>query len=218
MILLVIGAVIVCLLIILVLERNIPSRKVFFAFCITMFLTAGLAGYSIMNAFNTNEEISESTIRHITAQQQIFIGWYNPYKKRIDALDYQWTQFHKALEDYHSDLLTINELYDQLAVIEADIIHLNTEINQLEVPIGLDDDNYGLTVSLLKKAKTYSNAQLKTVQAVKASIEPDKLKLDKHDEIYQLIKHTTLSNAPDALFTAVETSALRANLTIPEID
>lgn len=218
MILLIIGTVIVCLLIILVLERNIPSRKVFFAFCTTLFIAAGITSYSIMNACNSHETVTESTIRHITAQQQIFIEWYNPYKKKIAATDYQWTQYYQTLEEYRRESLTLQEAHDQITQIEEDVVKLNNEINQLQAPIGLDDTNYELTASLLKKTKDYSNRQLQTIKAVKEVSDPDKVKLEKREDIYQLLQNTTLSNAPDALFTAAETTALRENLTIPEID
>ena len=83
MLLPIIIAVIVLALMVLVLEKNIKSRMAFYAFCGSLLLALSIVGYGYYSSTsNSYEELDESTIRHITAQQLAFGEWYTNYKKK----------------------------------------------------------------------------------------------------------------------------------------
>lgn len=216
MILLIITGVIITLLIILVIDRNIPNRKVFYAFCSTLVFAIALVGHSIWSFWVESPPTDQSTIRHITAQQQIFSDWYTPYKKRIDKLDYNWSQYHRILDDFSNDRISLHDTYIRLTHLETEAQHLRNDLFQMAPPISLDDANYDLTTSLLKKTQEYSEAQLKTITNTRIAADPARQRTDSHQEQSRLLKETMLRHAPDGLFTANEITALRSNLTLPE--
>ena len=81
-----IAAVLICLLLLLVLYRNLPNKKVFYGFCLVLALTIGAIGQALL--FQPKAEPpSEIALRRIAAQQQIFDDWYTSYKKQQTA----WT-------------------------------------------------------------------------------------------------------------------------------
>ena len=218
MILLIISALIIFILIILVLERNIQSRPVFYSFCLSLITAISILGYAYFSTANDNAEMDESTIRHITAQQQAFGDWYTTYKKKMDNVDYYWVLYHRILKDFREEKITLAEAYRQLTNLESDSASLNSEIFKMAPPISLDDANYDLTTSLLEKTKNYSEAQLKTIRATKMVADPEKTPAKDHEQQVQILNDAMLHNAPDMLFTATEITTLRKNLTIPEVD
>lgn len=218
MILAAISAIIIFTLTLLVLERNIESRPVFFAFCLSLVTAISILSYAYMASTSSYTEPDESTIRHIKAQQQAFGEWYTVYKKKMENLDYYWVLYHRIQKDFKDERISRAEAYHQLTTLETDVSSLHGEIYQLAPPISLDDNNYDLTTSLLQKTKAYSEAQLKTVRATKMAADPDKNQESSHEQQVDLMQDALLLNAPDMLFTASEITALRDNLTIPEVD
>lgn len=211
-----IAAVLTCLLLLLVLYRNLPNKKIFYAFCLTLLLSIGAIGHSLFFAAATPEPADEATIRRITAQQQIFDGWYTDYKKQLDLLDYNWAQCHAIVEDYHNDNISINTVYTRLTLLEHQAQAACDGLQRLPPPISLDDANYDLTTVLLNKTISYAVAQLNTVRALRSAADPANIKTGRHAEQSRLLRETLLRNEPEGLFTAGETTALRNRLTLPE--
>ncbi|ORT99210.1 hypothetical protein D081_2075 [Anaerovibrio sp. JC8] len=219
MILPIIIAAIVLVLTILVLERNIKSRLAFYAFCGSMLLALSIVGYGYYtSASNSYEELDESAIRHITAQQLAFGEWYTNYKKKLDAIDYCWVSYYRIMKDFKNDDISLPEAYTRLAQLESNVVNLHNEIYQLDPPISLDDANYDLTSAILKKTKAYADAQLRTVRATKLMADPEKMHTDNHEVQVGYLNDAMLMNSPDMLFTAAEINSLRHNLTIPEVN
>ncbi|MCR5176751.1 MAG: hypothetical protein K6C05_07840 [Anaerovibrio sp.] len=200
------------------MERNIRNRLVFYAFFISIATAASIVGYVYFSNSSSYTEPDESTIRHITAQQQAFGQWYNIYKKKTDTMDYYWVLYHKTMKDFRTGKISLNEAYLQFSQLESDAVALHNEIFQLAPPISLDDDNYNLTIALMEKTKAYSAAQLQTIRTAKMTADPEKMPDISHDEQVRYLNDTMLLNAPDMLFTANEITALRENLTIPEVN
>lgn len=210
-----IAAVLICLLLLLVLYRNLPNKKVFYGFCLVLALTIGAIGQSLL--FQPKAEPpSEIALRRIAAQQQIFDDWYTSYKKQLDSLDYNWAQGQKIVNDYHNDNISLNTAYTRLNLLEHQAQVTNQELSKLVPPISLDDTNYDLAASILNKTIAYSEKQLAAITALKANANPANLSTDNHEEESRILWETMLRNGPDALFTAAETNSLRQNLTIPE--
>ena len=210
-----IAAVLICLLLLLVLYRNLPQKKVFYGFCLVLALTIGAIGQSLL--FTAEEEPpSEITLRRIAAQQQIFNDWYTSYKKQVDSLDYNWSQCQKIVNDYHNDNISLNTAYTRLNLLEHQAQMTYQELDKLAPPISLDDTNYDLAASLLNKTIDYSSRQLAAITTLKANANPANLNAENHEAESRILRETMLRNGPDALFTAAETNSLRQNLTIPE--
>ena len=218
MILLIISAVVVFVLTVLVLERNIKSRLVFGAFCLSLVTAISILGYTYLVNTSTYTEPDESTIRHITAQQQAFGEWYTTYKKKLDAIDYCWVSYHRIMKDFQNEDISLREAYNRLTQLESNVVSLHNEIYQMAPPISLDDANYDLTSSILKKTKAYSDGQLRTIRATKMMADPEKMPTEQHDVQMGYLKDAMLVNSPDMLFTAGEINSLRKNLTIPEVN
>lgn len=216
MTILAITAVLLSLLLLLVLYRNLPNKKVFYAFCLTLALCISAVTYSLLGQQSAQKPMDESTVRHITAQQQIFDGWYTDYKKYLDNLDYNWQQYQMILRDYHNDNISLNTAYTRLTQLEDQAQRVRDELNKLAPPISLDDGNYDLTTSVLQKTQAYAEAQLKAIKASRAIADPAAKAPDAHDQRSRLLEEAMLRNAPDGLFTAQEISSLRENLTIIE--
>lgn len=217
MTILAITAVLLSLLLLLVLYRNLPNKKVFYAFCLTLVLCISAVTYSLLGQQSGQKPMDESTVRHITAQQQIFDGWYTDYKKNLDNLDYNWQQYQMILRDYHNDNISLNTTYTRLTQLENQAQRVRDDLNKLAPPISLDDGNYDLTTSVLQKTQDYAEAQLKAIKASRAIADPAAKAPDDHDQRSRLLEEAMLRNAPDGLFTAQEISNLRENLTIVEI-
>ena len=211
-----IAAVLTCLLLLLVLYRNLPNKKVFYGFCLTLTLTIFAIARSILLAPAGEQPADESAIRHITAQQQIFDGWYTDYKKQLDVLDYNWAQCQAIVSDYHNDNISINTVYTRLTLLEHQAQQADESLQKLPPPISLDDTNYDLTTLLLHKTQSYANAQLETIRALRTAADPANIKAETHEEQSRQLRETMLRKAPDCLFTAPETSSLRSRLTLPE--
>lgn len=211
-----IAAVLTCLLLLLVLYRNLPNKKVFYGFCLTLALSIFTIARSVLVAPAGDAPADESAIRHITAQQQIFDGWYTGYKKQLDILDYNWAQCQSIVSDYHNDNISLNTVYTRLTLLEHQAQLADEGLQELSPPISLDDTNYDLTTLLLQKTQSYAGAQLETIRALHTAADPANLKAATHEEQSRLLRETMLRTAPDCLFTAPETSALRSRLTLPE--
>ena len=210
-----IAAVLICLLLLLVLYRNLPNKKVFYGFWLVLALTIGAIGQALLFQHKA-EPPSEIALRRIAAQQQIFDDWYTSYKKQLDTLDYNWAQGQKIVNDYHNDNISLNTAYTRLNLLEHQAQVTNQELSKLAPPISLDDTNYDLAASILNKTIAYSEKQLTAITALKANANPANLSTDNHQEESRILQETMLRNGPDALFTAAETNSLRQNLTIPE--
>ena len=82
-----IAAVLTCLLLLLVLYRNLPNKKVFYGFCLTLALSIFAIARSVLLSPAGDAPADESAIRHITAQQQMLDGWYTDYTNQLPVLD-----------------------------------------------------------------------------------------------------------------------------------
>lgn len=216
MIIILITTILVCLLVLLVLYRALPNRKIFYAFCVTMLIAVGGIIQSVYFA-QSEDTVKDADIRKITAQQQIFDSWYTDYKKQLDILDYNWAQCQMIVNDYRNDNISIHTVYTRMNILSHQAQAVCDNIDKLPPPISLDDPNYDLTTLLFTKTKAYAHAQLTAIQAVRAAADPAAIMTDSHEVQSQLLREALLRNAPDALFTAAETTALRSRLTLPEI-
>ena len=210
-----IAAILICLLLLLVLYRNLPNKKIFYGFCLVLALTIGAIAQSLI--FQSDAEPpSEIALRRIAVQQQIFDDWYTSYKKQIDNLDYNWSQCQSIVNDYHNDNISLNTAYTRLNLLEHQAQVTQQELEKLSPPVSLDDGNYDLATSLLNKTLAYSEKQLSAIAALKTDANPANLDTDNHEAESRILREAMLRNGPDALFTAAETNQLRQNLTLPE--
>lgn len=211
-----IAALLICLLLLLVLYRNLPNKRVFYGFCLILSLTIAAIAHSMLLSRPASKPADEAAIRHITAQQQIFDGWYTDYKKQLDNLDYNWSQCQTIVRDYANDNISINTAYTRLNLLEHQAQIVCDTLNKLSPPISLEDANYDLSTDMLRKTQTYAKQQLATITALRNAADPANIKVETHQEQGRLLTDTMIRNAPDVLFTAQETLDLRQNLTIPE--
>lgn len=217
MVIIIIATVLICLLLLMVLYRNLPNKKIFYIFCLCLTVTSGAIAQSFIFPQTQQEPLDPAAIQRITAQQQIFDGWYTEYKKQLDLLDYNWAQCQMIVSDYHNDNISLNSAYTRLNILEHQAEAVKSSLAQLPPPSNLDDTNYDLSASLLAKTQAYAASQLQAIQAVRTAADPAAVKTDSHEEQSRFMRETLIRNAPDALFTASETDTLRQQLTVPEM-
>lgn len=210
-----IAAILICLLLLLVLYRNLPNKKIFYAFCLVLVLTIGAIGQSLIFPSEA-EPPSEIALRRIAVQQQIFDDWYTDYKKQLDSLDYNWSQCQSIVNDYHNDNISLNTTYTRLNLLEHQAQVTQQALERLSPPVSLDDASYDLSASLLNKTIAYSEKQVSAITALKANADPAHANVDNHEAESRILRETMLRNGPDALFTASEINSIRQNLTLPE--
>lgn len=207
-------AVIILLLLVL-LYRTLPNRKIFGWFCLTLLLTGFIAYYGY-----PREEpaplMTEEEKYAVLQQQQAFITWNANYQKIIDQLDYNWQSYHNILENFKSDNISIQTAYLRLRQLEDDSRQLKEEIAGMTPPEELNDDCFDQLASVLQKTSAYAAAQHRTIALTKAAADPQNLRSDQQEEQSRDLQTIMLRESPTGLFTAKEITAIRDALTLPE--
>ena len=201
------------LLVLLLLYRWIPNRKIWALFSLTLLLTGGAAFWSFPpppEPAMTAEEKAE-----IHQQQEIFSSWYEKHKKNIGQLDYNWQQYHNILESFKEGDIDIQTVYVRLTQLTEDAKRTRDAVDSLVPPLALTNANYDLVSSIRQKTLAYAEAQQQAISRTKNAADPAGLLTGKPKEQSRILEDTMIRESPSGLFTAEEVSALRDNLTIP---
>lgn len=213
-----IGAAVAVLLLIL-LYRYIPSRKVFFAFCLVLCAASAIVFFTWPSPHrNGNDAISQEAREERQQQQQIFAGWYKDYQKDIEDLDRNWQRYHKILADFKADIISIQTAYLRLSQLEKDSQALDTRIAGRTPPLALNDACYDQSIELVRKAHAYADAQHRAIALTRAAADPANLKTDDQEEQSHMLQAVMIRESPPALFIADEIASIRNYLALPEED
>lgn len=210
-------AVITFVLLIL-LYRHIPNRRIFRYFCFTLVLT-GLVAYAFTNASQPSAPaMTEAEKYEMQQQQLIFMTWYADYQKDIDQLDRNWLLYHAILENFKEDNISIQTAYVRLNQLEDESRQLRDRLAQKNPPLPLNDTCYDLLIEVMGKTREYADAQHRTIALSRAAADPVHLRSDDQEEQSRSLQDIMIRESPPGLFTAKEISAIREYLTIPEED
>ena len=149
-------------------------------------------------------------------QQQIFASWYDEYKRDLDRMDHNWQQYHRILSDFKEDNISIQTAWLRLTQLEDEASRVRDDLQQLNPPKELNDNNYDLVIEIMKKTRAYSLEQCRAISLTRAAADPAGLLPKKQEEQSDRLQEVMLRESPVGLFTANEISALRDNLSLPE--
>lgn len=206
----------IAILLLALLYRHLPNRRIFWYFCCTLALT-GCIAYAFVNSSHPAEPaISKEEKYAMQEQQHIFMTWYADYQKDIDQLDHNWQLYHAILENFKEDSISIQTAYVRLKQLEDESRQLRDRIMQKSPPLALNDICYDLLIEVMQKTREYAEAQYRTIALTRAAADPIHLRSDDQEEQSRSLQGIMIKESPAGLFTAREISAIRDYLTIPE--
>ena len=204
---------VVAVIILAILYRFFPRKKIFVYFCLLLLTVFSISAF-VNSRQISQEKITQEQIFAIQSQQKIFGDWYAEYQKDIDTLDRNWQVFYDIVETLRTAEVYEEITYDQLKELESEVISEQIKIHNLQAPLELEEDCRIVLSTLIRKTQIYSDAQAKTVTAVKEIANPETVK--DLAEMNKKIKDVTIREVPTGLFTAQEISAIRDKLLLPE--
>ena len=196
-----------------ILYRFFPRKKFFVYFCILLLIVFGVSAF-ISTRQAEQEKISREQIEAIRHEQQIFIDWYAAYQKNIEQLDRNWQLYYDIVETLRTAEIYEQVTDEQISELLSDAIGEQIKIHNLAAPEELSEVNRILLSEVIHKTQIYSDAQVKTISALRTIVNPDSIK--NLPELNKQIKDITIREVPAGLFTAKEISTLRENLIVPE--
>ena len=205
--------IVISAIILAVLYRFFPRKKVFVYFCILLLMIFSISAFW-NNRQVEKEKISREQIELMQKQEKIFIDWYADYQKNIDALDRNWQSYYDIAETLKTSEIYEEITYEQILELESEVIAEQIKIHNLQVPAELEDDCKIILSEVIRKTQNYSDAQAKVVTSLKQISNPETVK-DLPD-LNKKIKDITIREIPTGLFTAAEISQIRDKLSLPE--
>lgn len=212
-----IGAAVAVVLLAL-LYRYIPSRKVFCAFCLVLCSASAIVFFLWPTPHRSSDAVVSQEVREERQQQQVFAVWYTDYQKDLEDLDRNWQRYHKILADFKADIISIQTAYLRLAQLEKDSQALDTRIAGRTPPLALNDFCYDQSIELVRKAHAYADAQHRAIALTRAAADPANLSTDDQEEQSHMLQAVMIRESPSALFIADEIAAIRDYLAVPEED
>lgn len=210
----IIGAL--CLLLLLLLYRYLPNKKIFACFCLTL-LATGLIAYRCWPVPETVHQPSSDAERYeMQQQQQIFTTWYAQYQQDLAELDRNWRWYHQIIESFKADNISIQTCFLRLKQLDQDSASLKERIAQHTPPLALNDGCYDQLAEVVKKTNAYADAQYRTIALTRAAADPANLKTDDQAEQSRMLQTIMIRESPVGLYTAKEITAIRDYLEMPE--
>ena len=197
----------------IVLYKFFPRKKVFAYFCVLLLIVFGISAF-ISTRQAEQEKISREQIEAIRQEQQIFIDWYAAYQKNIERLDRNWQLYYDIVETLRTAEIYEQVTDEQISELEMSAIDEQIKIHNLNAPEELSEVNRIILNEVIHKTQIYSDAQVKTISALRTIVNPESIK--NLPELNKKIKDLTIREVPAGLFTAKEISTLRENLIVPE--
>ena len=198
-----------------VLYKFLPNRRIFVYFCMSLVVVFAIAGF-IARSQQPQETINAEERRILQQQQEIFTNWYSEYQKDIDQIDRNWQLYHSIIEDFTSDSIDVDAMYERLLDLETEARIEQVHIYTLKAPPDVGTECTRLIEIMLKKTQSYVDAQTQTIAMSKAVIETESFSNASHQEQVHLFQDIIIREAPIGLFTADELSAILQYFTLPE--
>ena len=204
----------VAAVILILLYRFLPNRKIFIYFCVLLIFVFGASAF-FQYKLSQEQMITREQIEEIRAQQKIFADWYAAYQKDIEQLDRNWQVYYQIVETLKSAEIYEYATYEQLRELEWAAVDEQVKIYNLNVPPELDAESHELLAQVIQKTKIYSDAQVKVISTVCTAANPEGVENFDLQALNKKIKDITIRESPAGLFTATEISAIRDKLIVP---
>ena len=201
------------------LQPFYPNKKILGIFCLTLAAASSFWLLNVPQHYNTAKAGLTPQEKQLRQQeQQSFSSWYEEYKKKLEQLDQNWQQYHHIQADFKADNISIQTVYVRLTHLASRSAQLNEDIKALTPPANLSPGNSDLVKTIITKTIAYSNAQYMTIEHSRAAADPAQLLSKRQEEQSRRLQEIMIRESPPTLFTAVEISKLKDNLTIPDED
>ena len=183
----------------------LPNKKVFPYICgaiFAVFVVSALIQNHYGKAVMTRAQIEELQIR-----QKVFGDWYANYQKDINRLDLNWQRYYGIVDTLKNAEVYEYSIYEQLVDLNRETTEEQKHIHSLKVPQELDEESGELLASVIKKTKTYADAQAKTISLTMQAANP--ATVTDLNAMNKRIHEITIRESPAGLFTAPEIAAIR---------
>ena len=198
------------------LYHYLPSKRIFFFFCLTLLAAGSIAFFFWPVKAPEPAAMTEEELNYQPEQQQIFATWYASYQKDLSELDRNWQWYHNILENFKEDNISIQTTYVRLKQLEQDSQLLRDRINHHAPPLALNDGCYDLLIEVMKKTNAYAEAQYRTIALTKAAADPANLRTTDQAEQSRMLQAIMIREQPVGLYTAKEIAAIRDYLDIQQ--
>ncbi len=199
-------------LLLFLLHRFLPNRKVFFLFILVL-AAAVIAWFYPREAPPT---VSPGERARIARQQAIVSDWFGEYQELVEQLDHNWQQYHRVLSDFNEDIISIETAYARLRQLEVQAAQPAEVLGQMDPPIELEDLSYDIVTEMIFKTRAYANAQLQTIRLTAEAADPAHLLSTQQEEQSRRLRDVMITESPAGLFTAEDIKALRESVAMPE--
>ncbi len=182
------------------------NRKIILLFVIIVIAT-GTAFFCLTPAQPATISAAEKTARQ--KEQQIFADWYEEYVVNLEQLDFNWKQYHRISGDLREEIISADTANERLTALEAKQNDRIKTIKALIPPTELRAEIYDLTSAIYKKQLAYATAQQLTITKSVKLLDSEAVINETDEELSRQLSEICIANAPAALFTAEEISAIR---------
>ncbi len=201
-------------LLLFLLHRFLPSRKVFFLFLLVIAAAGAFAWFYPREASPPAATPEERA--HLARQQAIVSEWFAQYQGLVEQLDHNWQQYHRILSDFDEDVISVETAYTRLRQLEFPAAQVAGTLEQMDPPVELDDASYDIVTDMIFKTRAYANAQLRTIRLTAGAADPATLLSNQQEEQSRRLRDVMITESPAGLFTAENIKALRESVALPE--
>ncbi len=206
----------ICVIGLAVLYRHIPNHKIYFIFLAVIVVIVGILVTSYRSQQAKNAEITQEQRNAIQVEQQAFTPWYDSYKKYVEQLDYNWQRYRQIVADFKADNISIEVAHLRLEQVSQTSAQISEALSRLEPPTQLQNDNYNLTIVLIKKIRDYSAAQQSVIKNTYLASDPLNQLSEAQPDQASRLEDIMIRESPTGLFTASEILQIRNNLLITD--
>lgn len=183
----------------------LPNKKVFPYLCGALFAVFVVS--ALIKDYYSNTVMTRAQIEELQIRQKVFGDWYANYQKDINRLDLNWQRYYGIVDTLKTAEVYEYLTYEQLVDLNRETIEEQKHIHSLKVPQELDEECGELLASVIKKTKTYADAQAKTVSLTMQAANP--ATVTDLNAMNKRIHEIIIRESPAGLFTAPEIAAIR---------
>lgn len=183
---------------------------------IPLILCLGLSTY----LFSPPKEDSPNTLtpeqqNSIRQEQMHIAAWYTDYKKDIEQMDMIWQQYHKTINSFRNDEISIQTVYLRLFELEKKTNFYKAKYKSPQLPTNLSKENENLLNTIIAKTHHYAEQQDIVLLNSVNRIAPKNLQTQIHFEQLQILDKVMVLESPTNLDISQEIMKIKDNLVIP---
>ena len=188
--------------------------KKFFPIFFIAILSVFLFFFSPLTKGNSPDPTPEMK-EQILLEQINVSTWYTGYKKDINQMDLNWQQYHKNMNAFYNDEISIETLSMRLFELEKSTNLYKQKYTDFLPPTDLRTDTEATITQIITKTKNYATQQDTVIKKSLELISSTNQKTNTHQQIVQSLEKIMILNSPTTLDISTEISQIKSSLTIP---